>query len=230
MTTLNEFPTDWQTALALVAHPDDPEYGMAAAVARWTGEGRRVDYALATSGEQGIAGMAPEQAGPLREDEQRASAAIVGVDHVEFWGFPDSELQNTPELRAKIAETIRRISPDVVLSLYGGPVWASGVANQSDHMEFAAAVLAAYDGLDDAEKPTWVFENGPHPTHAVDVTDQIDSAVESLAAHEVYLSVLDPDTPVVDQARAQVEQMTAPRDDFGGKHAAVFELKREHRR
>ena len=28
------FPTDWQTALVLVAHPDDPEYGMAAAVAR----------------------------------------------------------------------------------------------------------------------------------------------------------------------------------------------------
>ena len=50
-------------------------------------------------------GMAPEEAGPLREDEQRRSAAIVGVDHVEFWDFPDSNIRNTPELRAKIAET-----------------------------------------------------------------------------------------------------------------------------
>lgn len=92
-------------------------------------------------------------------------------------------------------------------------------------MEFAAAVLDAYDSLGD-EAPRWLFENGPHPTHAVDVTEQIDVAVNSLAAHEVYLRVLDPDTPVVDQARAQIELVSAPRDDFGGRRAACFELKR----
>lgn len=226
MTDLADFPTDWTDALVLVAHPDDPEYGMAAAVARWTGEGKHVVYALATSGEAGIEGMPPEQAGPLREDEQRASAAIVGVDEVEFWGFPDSKLHNTPELRAAITETIRRVAPQLVLTLYGGPEWEPGQPNQSDHMEFAAAVAQAYADLDDPA-PRWLFVNGPHPTHAVEVSDQIDAAVRSLAAHEKYLSVLDPDTPVVDQARAQVERMTGPRDDFGGRHAAGFELKAE---
>ena len=225
MTDLAPFPTDWQTALALVAHPDDPEYGMAAAVAKWTSEGKRVVYALASSGELGIEGMAAAEAGPLREGEQRASAAIVGVDEVEFWGFPDSNIRNTPELRAAIAETIRRVGPQVVLSLYGGAEWAPGKPNQRDHMEFAAAVLDAYDSLGD-DAPRWLFENGPHPTHAVDVTEQIDVAVNSLAAHEVYLRVLDPDTPVVDQARAQIELVSAPRDDFGGRRAACFELKR----
>ncbi|MGW0037081.1 PIG-L deacetylase family protein [Gordonia sp. NPDC003376] len=226
MTGLADFPTDWQTALALVAHPDDLEYGMAAAVARWTGEGRRVVYALASSGEAGIAGMAPAQAGPLREDEQRESARIVGVDEVGFWGFPDSEIRNTPELRDQITAALRRVAPQVVLSLYGGPEWAPGAPNQRDHMEFSAAVLDAYDALPADTRPRWLFENGPHPTHAVDVGAQVPIAIDALSAHRVYLEVLDPTTPVADQARAQVDQMTAPRDDFDGRRAACFELKR----
>ncbi len=225
MTSPEPFPTDWQTALVLVAHPDDPEYGMAAAVARWTGEGKRVVYALASSGERGIEGMTPAECGPLREAEQRASAKIVGVDEVEFWGFPDSDIRNTPELRAKITETVERIAPQVILSLYGGPEWAPGQPNQRDHMEFAAAVLDAYDALTahSGEVPAWLFENGPAATHAVDVDAQFEVAVRSLAAHDRYLSVLDPDTPVLDQARAQLDRATAPRDDV---RVAGFELKR----
>ncbi|WP_440713364.1 PIG-L deacetylase family protein [Gordonia sp. FQ] len=217
---ITEFPRDWSTALVLVAHPDDPEYGMAAAVASWTAAGKVITYALATSGEAGIAGMPPEQAGPLREDEQRASAAVVGVDEVEFWGFTDSELFNTPELRAKIAETITRVSPDIVLSLYGGAEWAPGAPNQRDHMEFAAAVAQAYDELPDP--PRALFTNGPGSTHAVDVDGFVETAVASLAEHEMYLSVLDPDTPVVDQARAQVEMTTGPIDGFPAAHASGF--------
>ncbi len=90
------FPTDWRTALVLVPHPDDPEYGCAAAVAKWTAAGKTVHYALASRGEAGIAGMAPEDAGPVREGEQRRSAAIVGVDDVQFWDFPDGAPSATP--------------------------------------------------------------------------------------------------------------------------------------
>ncbi|WP_238422061.1 PIG-L deacetylase family protein [Gordonia sp. 'Campus'] len=218
------FPSDWQTALVLVAHPDDPEYGMAAAVARWTGEGKRVVYALASSGERGIEGMPPTECGPLREAEQRASASIVGVDEVEFWGFPDSDIRNTPELRAKIVETIERVAPEVILSLYGGPEWAPGMPNQRDHMEFAAAVLDAYDSL--GSPPVYLFENGPAATHWVEVDDQVDIAVRSLAAHDRYLSVLDPDTPVTEQARLQIERATAAPEGATSGHAAGFELKR----
>ncbi|WP_168699091.1 PIG-L deacetylase family protein [Gordonia paraffinivorans] len=227
-TNLLPFPTDWQTGLVLVAHPDDPEYGMAAAVARWTGEGRRVVYALASSGERGIEGMIPAECGPLREAEQRASARIVGVDEVEFWGFPDSGIRNTPELRAKITETVERVAPQVILSLYGGPEWAPGQPNQRDHMEFSAAVLDAYDQLAASRPdvaPFWLFENGPAATHAVEVDDQFETAVRSLAAHDRYLSVLDPNTPVSDQARAQIDRATAPRDG-SPRRVTGFELKR----
>lgn len=221
---MEPFPTDWRTALVLVPHPDDPEYGVAAAVAKWTAAGKSVHYALASSGEAGIAGVPPVEAGPLREGEQRRSAAIVGVDDVRFWGFPDSRIRDTPELRAAIADAIAELAPDVVLTIYSGPAWAPGAPNQRDHIEFANAVAAAYDSLPDP--PRWLFENGPEPTHGETVDGFVDTAVESLAAHRVYLSVLDPDTPVAEQARRQIDMSTAPCPDFGGRPTVGFILRR----
>jgi LmbE family N-acetylglucosaminyl deacetylase len=222
---LESFPTDWHTALLLVPHPDDPEYGCAAAVAKWTTQGKTVHYALACRGEAGIAGMPPEQAGPLREAEQRRSGAIVGVEELQFWDFPDGQIYNTPELRAKIAETITALAPDVVLTIYSGPEWAPDAPNQRDHIEFSNAVAAAYDSLPDP--PRWLFENGPDVTHAEVIDDDcFERAVASLAAHEVYLSVLDPDTPVVEQARQQVDMTTTPRPEFGGRRTVEFILRR----
>ena len=60
-------PENWSRALAVVAHPDDLEYGASGAVARWTAEGRTVTYVLVTRGEAGIDTIAPTECGPLRE-------------------------------------------------------------------------------------------------------------------------------------------------------------------
>ena len=215
-------PTDWASALVLVPHPDDPEYGMAAAVAKWTAAGKAVRYVLACRGEVGIAGMAAEQAGPIREGEQRRSAAIVGVDTVDFWDFPDSKIRDTAALRAAITAVIESVRPDLVITIYGGPEWDPGMPNQRDHIEFAAAVTGAYDAL--AEKPRWLFQNGPQPTHVEVVDGYVDAAVAALAAHRVYLSVLDPETPVAEQARRQVELVTPQVD---GHRVVSFVLERE---
>lgn len=221
---MQPFPADWRTALVLVPHPDDPEYGICAAVAKWTSTGRTVHYALASRGEVGIEGMPPEQAGPVRELEQRRSAAIVGVDDVDFWDFPDSQIRDTAELRAKITEAITTLRPDVVITIYSGPEWEPGAPNQRDHIEFATAVAAAYDEL--ADPPRWLFENGPGGTHGETVDGFVEVAVDALAAHHTYLSVLDPDTPVSQQARAQVEAATAPRPEFDGRFTVEFIVKR----
>src|SRR5690554_2269555 len=58
----------WSTLLAIVAHPDDLEYGAASAVAKWTAAGKQVAYVLVTRGEAGLA-IPPAEAGPLRERE-----------------------------------------------------------------------------------------------------------------------------------------------------------------
>jgi LmbE family N-acetylglucosaminyl deacetylase len=213
MTVLQPFPADWQSMLVLMPHPDDPEYGMSAAVAKWTAAGKTVRYAMATRGEAGIEGMPPAQTATVREAEQRRAAEIVGVADVDFWDFPDSELRD--ELRAKIADVVAETQPDVVVTIFGGPEWAPDVPNQRDHIEFAAAVRAVCTGRR-------LFANGPNGTHAETVDDFVGTAVDSLAVHENYLSVLDPDTPLAEQARRQVEATTPPHADFGGQRIVEF--------
>src|ERR1700757_2013759 len=100
---MEPMPEDWERAVAVVAHPDDLEYGAASAVARWTGQGKDVVYVLATSGEAGIDGLDPAAAGPPREQEERASAALVGVHAVDFLGHPDGLVEAGLALRRDIA-------------------------------------------------------------------------------------------------------------------------------
>ena len=158
----------------LVPHPDDTEYGCAAAVAKWTSQGKTCTTRWRAAARPASQGMPPEESGPLREGEQRESSAIVGVDDVGFWDFPDSQIFDTPELRAKIAETITELAPDMVITLYSGPEWAPGAPNQRDHIEFSNAVAAAYDSLPDP--PRWFFEHGPGGTHGEAVDEFIDAA------------------------------------------------------
>lgn len=215
------FPDDWERALVVVAHPDDPEYGMAAAVNRWTREGKDVDYLLASSGEAGIEGMDPAEAGPVREDEQRRSAAVVGVSTVDFLGFADSAIENTAELRERIREALTERRPQIVLTLYRGPEWAPGQPNQRDHVELGNAVVQA---IAESGIETQAFENGPYPTHRIDVTDDdVEAAVRSLAEHKEYLGVLDPSTPVPEQARTQVGQMVQTAAD-GTRSVGLAEI------
>src|SRR5205814_4046756 len=88
MDELEPMPGNWSRALAVVAHPDDLEYGAAGAVAVWTGAGKDVRYLLVTRGEAGIATLPPVECAPVREAEQQAAAEAVGVSIVEYLTIP----------------------------------------------------------------------------------------------------------------------------------------------
>src|SRR6516164_3660921 len=100
--TLKLLPEDWQRGMAVVAHPDDLEYGAASAIARWTAQGKEVAYLLATAGEAGIDGMLPVEAGPLRMEEERRGARVVGVTNVEFLDHRDGVVEYGLELRRDV--------------------------------------------------------------------------------------------------------------------------------
>lgn len=206
---MEPMPEDWDRAVAVVAHPDDLEYGVASAIARWTGQGRRVSYLLATRGEAGIEGMAPEAVGPLRVEEEQRSAAVVGVTDVEFLDHPDGLVEYGVALRRDLAAAIRRSQPEVVITMNFSLTWGEeGPVNHADHRAVGLAVL---DACRDADN-SWVFPDaGPawhgikaiyvagvaDPTHFVDVTATIGAGVASLREHQVYLDGLggdfDPD-------------------------------------
>lgn len=133
---LEPLPADWSRALAVVAHPDDLEYGAAAAVADWTDGGREVVYLLASRGEAGIDTLPPEECAPVREREQRASAAVVGVRTVEFLDHRDGVIEYGIGLRRDIAAAIRRHRPELVVTLnhrdtWGGVAWNTPTTGRS---------------------------------------------------------------------------------------------------
>jgi len=202
---LEHIDEDWTTGLAVVAHPDDLEYGAAAAIARWTGQGKHITYCLASSGEAGIDGIAPEEAGPLREREQREAAAIVGVDSVEFLGHPDGVIEYGLPLRRDLARAIRAARPEIVITSNYHETFGPGLLNQADHIASGRAVIDAIrdagnrwvfrELLDEGFEP-WggvraAFVNGsPDAGHGVDVTDTFEKGIASLKAHAAYLAGL----------------------------------------
>jgi LmbE family N-acetylglucosaminyl deacetylase len=201
LTPLDE---SWDRALAVVAHPDDMEFGAAAAVARWTGQGKWVGYIMATSGEAGIDGMHPDECRRVREAEEIESARIVGVDTVEFLGFQDGVIEYGLPLRAAIANAVRRHRPEIVITGTFRESFAGRMMNQADHIAVGRATIDAVrdagnrwiftDQLTDGLEP-WggvrqVWAAGPEGTHGVDITDTFDAGVESLKAHKAYIDGL----------------------------------------
>jgi LmbE family N-acetylglucosaminyl deacetylase len=199
---MQPLPEDWERAVAAVAHPDDLEYGAAAAVARWTAQGREVSYVIATRGEAGIAGLAPERVRPIREEEERRSAAVVGVREVVFLDHPDGLVEYGVPLRRDLAAQFRRLRPDVVIAMNFDLTWGDdGTVNHADHRAVGLAVL---DACRDAANP-WLFPGaGPpwtgikhayvaasgDPTHYVDVTATLDAGIASLREHSAYIDGL----------------------------------------
>ncbi len=129
---LEPLTESWERLLCVVAHPDDIEYGAAAAVARWTGQGKWVGYCLVTSGEAGIDAMPPEECRAVREAEEIESARIVGVHSVDFLGRPDGVLEYGVSLRRVIAAAVRRHRPDVVLTGNFRDTWDGASALNPD--------------------------------------------------------------------------------------------------
>ncbi|MFI2759079.1 PIG-L deacetylase family protein [Streptomyces echinatus] len=239
ITELPPLPDDWRRALAVVAHPDDLEYGCSAAVAAWTDAGREVAYVLATRGEAGIDTLDPARCGPVREREQRASAAVVGVDTVEFLDHRDGVIEYGPALRRDIAAAIRRHRPELVITLNHRDTWGGVVWNTPDHVAVGRATLdAAADagnrwifpelaeqGLEPWNGVRWVAVAGSSaPTHAVDATPGLERAMRSLLEHRTYLEALTEQEPEAYVRDFLTETTTATGKRFGGRPAVSFEL------
>jgi LmbE family N-acetylglucosaminyl deacetylase len=235
--TLEHIDENWSSALAIVAHPDDLEYGTAAAVARWTAQGKRVAYCLATSGEAGIDGMEPERAAPLRAAEERAAAAIVGVDAVEFLGYPDGTIEYGLPLRRDIARAIRRHRPHVVITSNNHDSWGPGTRNQADHIALGLATLDAVrdagnrwvfrelldEGLEPCKVSTVLVSGVLDATHGVDVSDHFATGIASLEAHAEYLRGLG-DGPMSNPSEFLESFARQAGTGLGVKFAVTFEV------
>lgn len=200
-----------ESAMAIVAHPDDIEYSCAGTIARWAKAGARISYVLCTSGDVGIdePGMTRTQAAAIREAEQLEAAKIAGVSEVIFLREPDGLLVPTLELRKKLVREIRRFKPEVVVC--GDPtiVWAG--ADYINHPDHRAAATAALDAVFPAAGQPNLFEElaeeglTAHKPRKVFVTtwdgadiyinieETIDIKIQALRAHKSQMRDWDPE-------------------------------------
>jgi LmbE family N-acetylglucosaminyl deacetylase len=199
-----------ESAMAIVAHPDDIEFSCAGTTARWARAGARICYVLCTSGDVGIAdpGMTRARATEIREIEARAAAEIAGVKDVVFLREPDGMLVATLDLRKRLVREIRRFKPEVIIT--GDPtiVWSGeDYINHPDHRAAAQAALdatfpaagqpnlfeeLAEEGLI-AHKPRKVYVNSWGPSDVfVCIDETIETKIEALRAHKSQMGEWDP--------------------------------------
>ncbi len=235
---LPELPVDWDRCLAVAAHPDDIEYGTAAAVARWTARGKQVTYLLATRGEAGIDGMHPDQAGPLREQEERAGAREVGVDVVDFLDYRDGVVAYSLDLRRDITREIRRHKPEVVVSGAFTVRMVGGITNQADHRAVGLATLDAardagnrwmFPELEDEGLEPWngiryvCFSEAEKATHGVDVTGvPLQRGIAAFGTHVQYMKGLGANALEPEPFLTFVAAMCGPA--LGVEHAVLFDV------
>jgi Uncharacterized proteins, LmbE homologs len=193
---------DVTRVLGIFAHPDDVDFGSGGTVAKWVADGLTVAYLIVTRGDSGGFDDTPRDQMPiLREAEQRAAAAEVGVTEVEFLdGYRDGYLTPTIELRRDITRAIRRFRPDRILTNSPLRRW-DRLAGPShpDHLAVGEATTCAVypdarnpfafpELLNDEGLQPWVvrevwYSGGPNPDHVVDVTDTFDIKLAALQRH-----------------------------------------------
>ena len=189
-----------ERVLVVTAHPDDADFGAAGTVAGWTAAGVEVAYCIATFGDAGGFDDTPRDRMPaLREAEQRAAAAAVGVTDLTFLGYPDGRLYVTHELRRDIARQIRRIRPQVVLTSTPERNYQRIAPSHPDHLAvgeaalcavypdarnpFAHPELLAEEGLDAWTVPEVWLMGGQRADRWVDITHVFDRKLAALRAH-----------------------------------------------
>ena len=202
------------------------------AIARWTAQGKEVVEVLATRGEAGIQTMPPEEVGPLRAAEQIEAARRVGVETVEFLGFPDGMLEYGLPLRRELARAVRRHRPEVVVSLNFRETFPGGPFNMADHRVLGEAVAdAVRDAANpwvfrDLAEPAWggvrftLFANSPLAGHYVDVSGHLEAGLHALRAHQAYFEHLDPSAGA-GEALAGTERMLRTIAEETGAAAGV---------
>ena len=192
-------PQTIERVMVVTAHPDDSEFGAAGTVARMVRDGREVTYVIVTNGNKGSGdrSMTPARLAEIREREQRAAARVLGVERVEFLGYPDCEVEDTRDLRRDVTREIRRWRPDLVITM--NPFRTTNLyASHRDHRIVAGVVLDCVYPLarDHMSFPELMPEYEPHkvrevyvmqweqPQLVVDITDTMDLKLKAVACHQ----------------------------------------------
>ena len=205
-------------ALAVFAHPDDPEVGCGGTLARWTGLGSEVHLVIANRGDKGSFDptVDPDALAAHRAEEVARAAAVLGLASVEHLGYPDGELDDDVTLRSRLIEIVRRIRPDALIAPDPTAVFfGDGYVNHVDHRAVGWAALDAvapaaasplyHPGGGGAHQVATVLLSGTlEPDVWVDVGATLEAKVAALFCHRSQLAS-DADEWLGELVRARAE-------------------------
>ncbi len=206
------------SALAVFAHPDDPEVACAGTLAAWVDRGCAARVVIANQGDKGTMdpGADPVALAEQRAAEVAAAAAVVGLDGCEVLGIPDGETGGTSTLRASLVRAIRSCRPEVVIAPDPTAVFfGDSYVNHHDHREVgwaaldACAPMAAFplyfpDAGEAFAVPTVLLAGTLAPDCWVEISSSIDRKAAALACHASQLG--DEVALVAEVVRARAEE------------------------
>jgi LmbE family N-acetylglucosaminyl deacetylase len=231
----------FQRAMAVFAHPDDAEFGMAGTIAKWVREGAEVEYVCVTDGSAGSnePGVVREELVRTRMAEQRAACEVLGVKNVTFLGWVDGTVEATLELRKAITRQVRRFRPDVFIIPDPSRLWdrERGYINHPDHKAVGLAGLAVVnpdastrpqftelldEGLEPFEIPNlWMPVWDEDADTFTDITDTVETKIEALRCHVSQIH----DWPVDEWIRQRAKERGAPHGLAFAESFRTFSLK-----
>jgi LmbE family N-acetylglucosaminyl deacetylase len=189
------------SALAVYAHPDDPEVSCGGTLARWAAAGADVHLVIACQGDKGSLDAAcdPEQLAVRRGAEVQAAALALNLTGHHLLGVPDGELEDSLELRGRLVGLIRELRPEAVVC--PDPTATFFGQHYLNHRDHRVAGWATLDAVAPASWSPLYFPlaGSPHrvqvvylsgtlePDVWVDVTPTIEAKAEALLCHESQL-------------------------------------------
>jgi LmbE family N-acetylglucosaminyl deacetylase len=179
------------------AHPDDPDVSAGGTLARWAAAGSSIHVCICADGDKGSSDPAadPSELVARRRDEVAASGALLGVKAHHWLGYPDGELDDDRELRARLVELIREVRPDAVVAPDPTAVYfGRHYVNHRDHRMVGWATLDAvspaaanphyFPGTGPAHAVGVVYLSGTlEPDVWVDISATIDVKAAAIACH-----------------------------------------------
>lgn len=195
------------TILGVAAHPDDLDFSASGTFAKWVKEGASCYYLICTDGSKGSDDpkMTEKKLITLRKKEQKDAAKILGLQDVFFLNHTDTELTADLILKKEIVRFIRKLKPDIVVTLDPTFVYSRirGFVNHTDHRACGQAALDAVfplardrlvfqelekEGLLPHKVKMLYLTNFDQPSDIVDISDTIDIKIRALKAHKTQVT------------------------------------------
>jgi LmbE family N-acetylglucosaminyl deacetylase len=193
------------SALAVYAHPDDPEISAGGTLAAWADAGADVHVLITTRGDKGTSDpdADTDALAQRRIEETEAAGTVLGLAGHHHLEYSDGELPDDLAFREQIVRYVRQLQPEVVLCPDPTSVFfGDSYFNHRDHRVTGFATLDAIapaagnphyfphhrrEGLGVHEVRAAYLSGSLEPNCWVDITKTQERKIDALFCHHSQL-------------------------------------------